>query len=167
MDKFLLKTELVLDDCREHLLATNNLDSAIASYLTQYVAVIFCAEMEQNVKKIFNDLLEKRVTNLSDKELKEFINNQLKRLKSSSLDKGDIADYIKNFSVSAKERFNEHLQEKDREISNYSNVVKRRHLVAHTSEQNQVSFRELEKAVEAAKIILNAMQIALQQESNE
>lgn len=167
MDKFLLKTELVLDDCREHLLATKNLDSAIASYLTQYVAVIFCAEMEQNVKKIFNDLLEKRVTNLSDKELKEFINNQLKRLKSSSLDKGDIADYIKNFSVSAKERFNEHLQEKDREISNYSNVVKRRHLVAHTSEQNQVSFSELEKAVEAAKTILNAMQIALQQESNE
>ncbi|MCX7066227.1 MAG: HEPN domain-containing protein [Methylococcales bacterium] len=162
MNNFLLRTESVLNDCKEHLATTDNLDSAIANYLMQYISIIFCAEMEQAVKTIFNRSLENRISNLSDEELKEFINNQLIRLKSSSLKKSDLADYIKSFSQSAKERFNSQLQDKDREISVYSSVVTSRHSVAHTSIPNQVTFLELEQAVEAAKEILEAVQVALQ-----
>lgn len=167
MDNFLLRTELVLEDCKEHLHDTDNMDSSIANYLTQYIAVIFCAEMEATVKELFDKSVKLRTIDLVDIELKEFIDNQLKRLKSSSLKKGDISNHIENFSNLAKEKFNSQLQGNDQAITSYSSVVTCRHSIAHTPSPSQVTFRELEKAVEAAKIILNAMQIALQQESHE
>lgn len=167
MDNFLLKTVQILEECKQHLEDTNNFASSIEKYLTQYVAVIFCADMEEALKQIFVNRIEEGLTCLTDAQLKEFAFNQLKRLKSNSLDKGDIANHIKTFSPKAKDLFNEQLEEKNREISFYSNVVKHRHSIAHTSSQNQITFRELEEAVEAAKIILNAMQIALQQEPHE
>lgn len=164
MDKFLLKTVAALDDCKHHLENTKSLESPIANYLTQYLAIIFCAEMEEMIKQLFNKCVEQRITYLSDSELKEFINNQLKRLKSSSLKKPDIADYMKLFSEDAKERFNNELQNKDKEINSYANVVNSRHAVAHTSSPNQVTFSELENAVAAAREILKAVQFALQTE---
>lgn len=164
MDRFLLKTKAALSDCKEHLQDTDSLNSVIENYLTQYISIIFCAEMEQAIKKIFNESLERRISHLSDEELKEFINNQLLRLKSSSLNKGDIADYVKNFSQLAKERFNSQLQNEEQKITAYSNILTSRHSVAHSSSPRQVSFRDLEKAIDAAKEILNAVQVALQSE---
>lgn len=164
MNKFLLKTELALADCKEHLESSDN-PEIIANYLTQYLSIIFHAEMEQAIKSIFDESVEKRIANLSDNELKEFINGRLKNLKSNSLDKADIAKHIGNFSKLAKERFNELLKDKDRKITIYSNVIGVRHLIAHTFSPKQVTFLELEKAVDAAREILNAAEYALRPEN--
>lgn len=164
MNNFLIKTESILSDCREHLDNTNSSNSAIENYLTQYISIIFCAEMEENVKKLFNTSIENKALILSDLELREFINNQLKKLKQSGLKKGDLADYVKNFSEQAKERFNYQLQDKDREITAYNNMILNRHSIAHTSATRQFSFRDLKEAVKAAKEILIAIQISLQSE---
>ncbi|MDD2723704.1 MAG: HEPN domain-containing protein [Methylovulum sp.] len=165
MDNFLLKTELAVENCKNHLRDTNSLESPIEHYLTQYLSIIFCAEMEETVKRLFDESVRQKMVNLNDEELKGFINNQLERLKASSLKKADLADYVKHFSDQAKQRFNSHLQEKDREITIYSNVITSRHRVAHTSRPNnpnQLTLPELEQAVEAAREILKAVQIALQ-----
>jgi ribosome-binding ATPase YchF (GTP1/OBG family) len=162
MDRFLLKTKAALNDCKEHLQNTDSLNSAIENYLTQYISIVFCAEMEESIKRLFNEAVEQRASPLTDLELQEFISNQLKKLKQSGLKKSDLADYLKNFSEQAKERFNNQLQDKDREITAYNNMILNRHSVAHTSTVRQFSFRDLESAVQAAKEILSAIQIALQ-----
>lgn len=164
MANFLLKTSDALEKCKEHLQDTESLDSPIATYLAQYLSIVFCAEMEETIKNLFNESIENRANQLSDLELQEFIINQLKKLKQSGLKKGDLADYVKNFSNLAKERFNNLLQDKDREITVYNNMIINRHFVAHTSSVNQFSFTDLENAVQAAREILTAIQIALQPE---
>ena len=165
MANFLLKTSDALEKCKEHLQDTKSLDSPIATYLAQYLSIIFCAEMEETIKHLFNQAVKNRSNQLSDSELQEFINNQLKKLKHSGLKKGELADYVKTFSEQAKEKFNNQLENKDSEITAYNNMIINRHSVAHTSQVSQFSFLELKKAVESANKILIAMQIALQLES--
>jgi hypothetical protein len=162
MASFLLKTEAAIEDSNNHLIESNALNTQIANYLAQYISIIFCAEMEQAIKSIFNTSLENKIADLPDNELQEFIKNQLKRLKSNSIKKSDIADYVKNFSDHAKVRFNEQLKDNDAEITQYSNVLAARHSIAHTATPSQITFIELEHAVTAANTILKAMQIAMQ-----
>ena len=143
MGKILLRTQLSLDNCREHLDKTNSWDTEIESYLTQYVLVIMCSEIQQEIYKV----LEYRASKTGDVALKNYAISTCKRV-LRSIKKSEVTGFVGYFGETAKEYLNKNINDKD--IAIYDNAVSMRNAVAHQSGTN-ITFRELEGAMEVAK----------------
>ncbi len=149
MERLLLKTQLAFDNCKIHLDESNAWNTEIESYLTQHVLVIMCADVQQEIYKV----VEKRVELAEDSVLKNFVVAACKRV-LRSIGKSEVAGFVGHFSVDAKDYLNDQID--DAIVTVYNNAVSNRHDVAHRSGSN-ITFRELESAIEAAKILINVV----------
>ena len=154
----LLRTQLSVDSCRQHLDSSEAWGSEIESYLTQHVLVIMCAEVQQE----FYSVLESRANEASDSELKNFALMTGKRV-LRSIGKGEVAGFVGYFGTDAKEYLNHNVNE--REITLYNNAVSNRHDVAHSSGSN-ITFRELNDIVLAARNFIEVFEKAISTSRN-
>lgn len=153
MDKLLLKTQLAFENCRNHLDETNTWSTEIESYLTQHILVIMCADIQQEIYRV----VEKRADMTDDSALKVFTVAACKKI-LRSIGKSDLAGFVGHFGVKAKTHLNEKVD--DSLVTIYNNAVSNRHDVAHSSGTN-ITFRELETAIRAARSLIEVVSEAI------
>lgn len=146
MEKLLLKTQLAFDSCKQHLETSKTWGSEIESYLTQHILVIMCADVQQEIYRV----VENRVDAVKDIPIKNFVVASCKRI-LRSVGKTEIAGFIGNFGNDAKSHLN---QIEEKTVTIYNNAVSNRHDVAHSTGSN-ITFRELEDAIEAARKLIS------------
>lgn len=153
MGKLLLRTQLAFDNCKQHLDKTSAWDSEIESYLTQHVLVIMCADVQQEIYKV----VEKRVEKADDAALKRFTIATCKRV-LRSIGKSEVAGFVGHFGEDAKAHLNQQMDEAA--VTIYNNAVLNRHDVAHSNGSN-ITFRELEGAISAARTLISVVSDAI------
>lgn len=153
MGKYFLRTRAIIDDCLKHVSASMSEGSEIESYLTQHALVVLCAEIQQEIYSI----VDERSAKYEDERIRSFVSESSKQI-LRSVQKSDLAGYLKNFGLDIKEQFNDLLDDAD--VSRYNIAVRGRHNVAHSSGA-QITFRELQEAVISAERILDALKTAI------
>jgi hypothetical protein len=139
----------------EHLNESQAWSTQVESYLTQYILVILCADVQQSVYL----LLEGRISASSstDAGLKSFAYSMGVRCLRSFV-KGDLSNFLALFGHEVRNNFNDALD--DRTVTIYNNALKNRHEVAHSS-GSTITFRELAEIYEAAVRVLGAIDDSL------
>lgn len=155
MSSRLLRTQLSVDSCRQHLDTTETWGSEIESFLTQHILVIMCAEIQQE----FYSVLELRAneSSTSDSELTNFVLTTGKKV-LRSIGKGEVAGFVGYFGDDAKRYLNDNVDE--REVTLYNNAVSNRHDVAHSSGSN-ITLREIDDILQAAINFINLVEKAI------
>lgn len=148
MPRCLVRTHAVTQDCEVHLTNCNAAGTEIESYLTQYLLVVLCADMQQEIYM----LSERRASSAADNGLSSFVASSSRKI-LRSIGKSDIANYVGLFGAECKDRLNSQLT--DAEVTIYNNAVSRRHEVAHNL-GTQITFTEFKEAVRIAEKILGA-----------
>lgn len=158
MRKVLLRTHAAVEDCEKHLITSNAFGTEIESFLTQYLLVILCSDVQQEMYK----LSEERAVAGADSGVSSFVSSAARRI-LRSVCKGDIAKYVGMFGNDCKDRLNSQLS--DAEVTIYNNAVDDRHDVAHKNGA-LISFGELKNAVLVAEKLLRAAAYALNLATN-
>ncbi len=153
MERLLLRTQLVFDNCQEHLERCNAWGTEIESYLTQHVLVIMCADVQQELYRT----LEERAEHTGDAALKNYAIATCKRV-LRSIGKSEVAGFVGYFGSDAKEYLNENIN--DEEITLYNNAVSGRHAIAHQGGSN-ITFRELRSVMEAARNFIKIVSLSI------
>ncbi|MEP6756426.1 MAG: HEPN domain-containing protein [Chthonomonadales bacterium] len=153
MERTLLRTVSAVDDCERHLKETNSAGTEIESYLTQYLLVVLCADVQEELYRI----CEERAKLANDEAMFTFISASSRKVLRSVL-KHEIAGFVGMFGQNEKLTFNKIID--DETVTKYNNAVSNRHDVAHKT-GTQVSFSELKEALVAAQDILQAVELAL------
>jgi len=125
----------------------------IESYLTQYLLVVLCADVQQELYR----LAEARASIANDQSLASFVAASSRKV-LRSVGKKEIASFVEMFGSECKNKLNGRVDEAS--VSMYSNAVGYRHDVAH-KQGSSISFRELKDAVRAAEHLLMATSEAL------
>lgn len=142
----LLRTSAALEDVREHLKVSNLLGSPVEAYLTQYLLVVFSAEMQEEIMRS----LTLRAYQCGDPDIANFVTKAGDRLLRSVL-KDEIVGFVSLFDPGVKGRIANSLSERD--TNAYNLVIKARHKVAHGAGA-QITFGELLAAVDVGRILL-------------
>ncbi|MBV7545120.1 hypothetical protein KW849_02190 [Pseudomonas sp. PDM26] len=151
----LLRTRSAIDECREHLQDSNAWNTQVESYLTQYILVILCADVQQSI----NSLIEERISMsaATDEGLRNFAVSTGKKC-LRSVGKSEVSGFLGLFGNAVKEYFNSRVD--DRVVTLYNNAVSNRHDVAHNT-GSTVTFRELNDIYDAAIVFLGAVSDSL------
>jgi hypothetical protein len=152
----LLRTKTALKECQDHLEATAARGTVIESYLTQHILVLFSADMQQAIY----ELLEKKSKQANQESMRLFISSAGKTL-VRGVKKGTIAGFVNHFGADAKQKFDNCLRDKEPEMTLYGNAIDNRDSVAH-KQGAQVTFSEIQQAVDVAELILSAVKSALE-----
>jgi hypothetical protein len=153
MDKLLLRTKSAVDDCEKHLSATECLGSEIESYLTQYLLVVLCADIQQEIYK----LTEARAALAADVVIQSYVGTTTRRV-LRSVKKEDLSKFVALFGAGKKEQLNAALDDED--VTIFNNAVSNRHDVAHCA-GSQITLLELKKALSISEKILAAIKNAI------
>ena len=152
MRKLLLRTKLVIDECEQHLASCGVEESSVEAYLAQYVLIIMCADVQQEIYKI----TELKAAALTP-EFQLFATESAKLL-LRSVQKKDLSKYLALFGSHVKDALNNAISDAD--VTTYNNAVSARHDVAH-NQGTRVTFREVKNAHDAATRILAAVAVAM------
>jgi len=152
----MLRTAAALEDCEEHLRESGAFATAIESYLTQYVLIVFCAEIQSEIYEV----MRRRAAMTSDAVLGNYAVQSSQRV-LRSVKTNELSGFAKLFGQEVKERFQNALD--DRDVSLYNSAVVNRHDIAH-KKGAEITFREVREAVEAATRILCSFEKALDSE---
>lgn len=152
----LLRTKKALNDCQKHLEDTDTSGTAIESYLTQHILILLSADMQQAIY----GLLERKAEQASEKSIQEYVYSTRKNI-IREVSKSGITGFVSRFGTDARRRFDDCLKDKEQEISCYGNAILNRDSVAH-GQSVQVTLSEIMQAVDAAELILSAVEIALE-----
>src|ERR1017187_5747222 len=120
MTRMLLRTISGVEDCERHLNASGALGTEIESYLTQYLLVVLCADIQQEIYK----LSEKRALLAKDTGLLSYVCSSAP-LVLRSVGKGDIAKFVGYFGSETKDKLNSLLGAAD--VTVFNNAVESRH----------------------------------------
>ena len=149
----LLRTKLSVEGCEEHLLASKAFGTEVESYLTQYLLVVLCSDVQQEIYRLTED----RAASASDPALSSYVVATARKV-LRSVGKDEIAKFVGMFGTDARAKLNALVDDGD--VTIYNNAVNNRHDVAHKM-GTQVTFRELKEAVEAAERIIAAVAKAM------
>lgn len=149
----LLRTKSGIEYCDEHLTSTNAYGTEIESYLTQHLLVVLCADIQQEIYR----LSEERASLANDAALSSYVSATARKV-LRSVQKSEIAKFVGMFGADSKTRLNGLVE--DSEVTIFNNAVFDRHDVAH-KQGSQITFRELQHAVEIAEKLLNAVDVCL------
>lgn len=154
MAGLLQRTRLALDNCKEHLSSLPSQNPDVENYLTQHILVLLCAEVQQAIYSTLDD----RTKITGDAEVQSFASFAGRRV-VRGVEKTELAGFIGMFGEEKKNQFATLLAEED--VTIYGNAVSSRHKIAHNTQGANITFRELEKAVDAACKMINAAREAL------
>ena len=149
MEKLLLRTKSAVDDCERHLTSSAAFGTEIESYLTQYLLVVLCADIQQEIYRIS----EARASLLKDEAITSYVAATARKV-LRSVGKDEIAKFIGNFGPEFKSKLNDSIDDSD--VTVFNNAVNNRHDIAH-KQGTQITFGELKSAVSVAHKILAAV----------
>jgi hypothetical protein len=149
METILLRTKAGIEDCARHLESSDAFGTEIESYLTQYLLVVLCADIQQEIYR----LSEERASVAEDTALSSYVSSTARKV-LRSVRKDEIATFVGMFGVESKKKLNSLID--DAEVTIFNNAVSNRHDVAH-KHGSQITFQELRSAVLIAEKLLNAV----------
>ncbi|MCY3733771.1 MAG: HEPN domain-containing protein [Chloroflexi bacterium] len=159
MPTSLARSELALTISRTHLGSTNTQGSAVESYLTRYLAVVICAEVEETVA----EPIAAHIARSANQHIASFLNNVKRRTNYVANAKySEIRKILNYFDQSYGDQFAElvRLSVDDRGLQALGNLVGLRNEVAHTSPP-PVTFDEAELALDTAASVVAAVEAVL------
>lgn len=157
MEKLLLRTKSAVKDCENHLTTSAGFGTEIESYLTQYLLIVLCADIQQEIYR----LTETRASIVKDDAIAAYVATTARRV-LRSVGKEDIAKFVGLFGPALKTKLNSLIDDAD--ITIFNNAVNNRHDVAH-KQGSQITFRELKNAVAVAQKILKAVEHSLENDT--
>lgn len=149
MEKLLLRTKSAIEDCEKHLSTSNAYGTEIESYLTQYLLVVLCADIQQEIYRI----TEARASLVNDEAISSYVSATARRV-LRSIGKDEIAKFIGMFGAEFKTELNQLIDDAD--VTIFNNAVNNRHKVAH-KQGALISFSELKKALLVSQKILQGV----------
>lgn len=153
MPQVLLRTHAAAQDCEAHLNSTGAAGTEIESYLTQYLVIILCADIQQEIYR----LSEMRTASANDGALSSYAAASSRKI-LRSIGKKEIAKFIEMYGVDCRDKLNSQIS--DAELTIYNNAVSDRHEVAH-NRGALISFNEFKSAMGVAEKILSAAAYSL------
>lgn len=76
MAALLVRTKSEIEDCAKHLSTSDAFGTEIASYLTQYLLVVLCAEIQQEIYR----LCDRRASEANDTALSAYVSTTSRRV---------------------------------------------------------------------------------------
>lgn len=158
MTVLLPQTATAIADCRKHIDKQDDPDPAIVSYLTRYLTLAMCAEIEAVVTRIIRERIGQ---GCDDSAAANF----LKSLDQSSVRNAkysEITSVIKRFGSDYEKRFKESvtIEVGERGISRLGLVVWNRNAIAHKSPPD-ITFHELETTYAVAEDVVAIVEAVL------
>jgi hypothetical protein len=151
--EWLLRTRSALDECRQHVETTLSSGSEVEAFLSQYLLVVLCAEMQEEIYRV----VELRAKKCGDDELCSFaLASSKKILRSVRI--GELSGFVGSFGPGRKDRFSGALDE--RAVLQYNSAVDNRHSVAHRSGA-QVTLSDMVEIISSATIVLESAMAAI------
>lgn len=157
MEKLLLRTKSAVDDCEKHLTSSAAFGTEIESYLTQYLLVVLCADIQQEIYKIS----EARASVVKDDAISAYVAATARKV-LRSVGKSDIAKFVEMFGPDHKSKLNNFINDAD--VTIFNNAVSNRHDVAH-KQGIQITFRELKSAILVSQKILKGVERSLESDN--
>lgn len=154
MEKLLLRTKSAVEDCEKHLTSSAGFGTEIESYLTQYLLIVLCADIQQEIYR----LSEARASIVKDDAISAYVAATARRV-LRSVGKDEIAKFVGMFGPALKLKLNNLIDDTD--VTIFNNAVNNRHDIAH-KQGTQITFRELKSAVMVAQKILKAVERSLE-----
>lgn len=154
MEKLLLRTKSAVEDCERHLTSSAGFGTEIESYLTQYLLVVLCADIQQEIYR----LSEARASIVKDEAISAYVAATARKV-LRSVKKNEIAMFVGMFGPASKSKLNSLIDEAD--VTIFNNAVSNRNDVAH-KQGTQITFRELKSTVVVAQKILKAVERSLE-----
>ena len=127
-----------LEDCENHLAATNSYNTQIERLLTDSLLVVISAEFEQKI----NSIIRERFDLIEDESLRELIRvciGTISRIRSTHM-----GDLLERFGADRKTAFRNEIdgsQDTERAETFYNNLIINRHDTAHGIGSN-LTFQE-------------------------
>jgi hypothetical protein len=150
---WLLRTRAALDECRQHVEATDSSGSEVEAFLAQYLLIVLCAEVQEEMYRV----VELRATKCGDDELCSFALASSKKL-LRSVKVSELSGFVGTFGPNRKDRFSNSLDE--RAVLQYNSAVDNRHSVAHKSGA-QVTLSDMSGIIDSATRVLDSALTAL------
>ena len=144
----LSRTDTALRLIRGHLNGAE--EGVIASFLAQYLAIVFYAEMEEQV----GAKVREHITRCSGRGIGQFIQSNMDGMIKRT-PKSDIGKLVGQFGERFKSDFEQRID--DRSVTRYSNVITARHAIGHRQGSN-ITIGEVEQGLHAGNLILDALQ---------
>lgn len=159
MGVLLPQTAAAIGDCRDHIKLYPETDPVIAAYLTRYVNIALCAEIESVISQIIHD----RIGRSCDKSAAMFF-RQRRRNVIRNAKFAEIRKVVNQFGPHYEQRFSELAAQQldDAKRTSLGNAVADRDSTAH-EEPPQITFRELVDAYAAAEIVVGLVDLVLQE----
>lgn len=154
---FLPQTFAAISDCREHLDSLADPDPAVVSYLTRYLNLTMCAEIELIVTHLIHQRIEKGCDESSVRFLKARARNAIRSARYGEI-KSVVAqfgsDYKRDFEEQAGKILNEDM------VAKLGVAVGKRDSIAHRAPPD-ITFQELESAYDVAEKVMGIVNSVL------
>ncbi len=148
------RTRLVLEKSQAVVSQGQLGQDIFASYITEYILIVFYSEIEEMIQKFIFEKLESQ----GESEIANFICSmaraQIKRIKKS-----ELSDTLGYFSKHKKDYFNKELDEQ--KIAKYQNFILNRHNTAHANGSVTVSWSDVQEIAEVGEEIVRKFKEAL------
>ncbi len=155
------KVDDTIDNCKDFLKEKDAFGTTIEAYLTRYLLVLISASFEEEIEKIFIERGSKK----NDVFVKAFFENEMpNQLKSVGVSK--ISNFLGKFGNEYRDKFIEDVSTTP-EATKYANLIKNRHLVAHETQEPQMTFNEVVKAYEDSSIVIDKLKQIIDGEAEE
>ncbi|MDP2327812.1 MAG: HEPN domain-containing protein [Dehalococcoidia bacterium] len=154
----LLRTETAVEACRAHLTDAAAAGTPIDAYLSRYLAVILCAELEETIR----ELVHTRVQQQSSADVLALVLKVARNIVRSA-DHQEVRDVIGYFGKPYGDRYVTEILATAQEsgVEALNNLVKARNDIAHRTPPN-LTLSEIETALVAGKHVLAAVRKALE-----
>ena len=136
-------------------------DPAISAYLTRYINVLMCAEIESTV----TDIVRERIERGSDKQVSNFLKS-MRRNAVRNATYSEIADKVGLFGTDYKRQIRNDVMARvgDEGIERLGIAVRKRDDTTHHARaQPDITFSELEAAYKAAEEVVESVKNVLSQ----
>lgn len=148
------RTKLVLDKAKKSSDELTQDKELIQGYLTEYILIVFYAEVEEKIKIVLHDAISKA----SNESIAHLISNSIEII-AKRLCKKDLAKTVKYFGKENLEKFNETVDEQS--VQRYGNFIANRHCIAHPGQTVSVSWIEIQEICTIGEHIIGAFKEAL------
>lgn len=150
---WLLRTRSALEECRQHINETGSTGTEIESFLSQYLLVVLCAEMQEEMYRV----VELRASKCGDDEMCCFVLASSKKI-LRSVKFGELSGFVGGFGPDRKTRFSCALN--DQAVFQYNSAIENRHSIAHRNGA-QVTLSDMVGIIGSATLVLDSALAAL------
>lgn len=149
------RIDAAIQSCRDHLASTGAAGSEIEKFLTAYLVVITCAELEESIEQI----IRVRAQKSGDPVLVSLVSSAI-GIVVRSIKTSELAGVLNRFTEAHKESFQKRMEAIPQAVNSYNSIVVQRHSVAHTA-AFALTFADFVKYYEEGHVVLDAFQDAV------